>query len=359
MLADKITMISKYNFELFLERAAERFYFNGASQHGKTRGGNSSDNEVYFKSVASDLRRDLECQQILLKKGACPDSGVFGEFYYKIEEDIDWDLVSKKKIVVFEISGVERQPRFIEVKVEELGEVKEPVSKSSGLKFHLNKLNGYGEFFGVEYKAAKSASEKSINVASFNSTCPSATKTTSLSKVKMYHNFDSKNKCEMHGNILSVCEVTLEISFSIYYLIVNDSIRDGSPTINQIFICDGGFFAPGVSEEDAKKLSKQLYPQDLGIECNLYRVGLRYRPFFDSKTIKTAGYGLYTSWDPKIPKEEKVEKQRQALLDEIETIQQNFSNSDQEEVPSHEPENYPDNVIYLSLRETRIKKRAA
>ena len=61
-------MLTKYAFELALERVAEKFYFQGATQYGKVRGGNSSENEAYFRNVASDLRSHLNCQQLLLKK---------------------------------------------------------------------------------------------------------------------------------------------------------------------------------------------------------------------------------------------------------------------------------------------------
>ncbi len=349
-------MLNKYNFELALERIAEKFYFGGASQYGKKRGGNSSDNEAYFRNVAVDLRSMLNCQQILLKKGACPDSGVFGDFDYKNEDDVNWRLVEENKIVVLEVSGVERQKRYIEVRVEEAPKLQVPVKKDPKITMRLNEVNGYGEFFGVEYKASRNKSEKSITVASFNSTCPSSTKTSSV-KVKLIHNLESKNKFKIHNYDLRCCDLTLEINFSIYYMIINDEPEGQISVIKQIFVCDGGFFAPDMSEERAKELSKQLYPEDLKKEYSLYRVGLRYRPFFDSKTIRANGFGLYTSWEPKIPKEEEVERQRQQLLDEVEKIQQSFSDSE-EEVESTDPD-MPDNVIYLNLRDERIKKRAA
>lgn len=365
-------MTSKYKFELTLEKVAERFYFNGATQYGKVRGGNSSDNEAYFRNVATDLRRELDCQQIHLKKGACPDSGVFGNFFYKNEEEVDWENVKEGKIVVLEVEGVERQLRYIEIKSEEIEFPEEPIRKEPGISIDLNSFNGYGEFFGVEYKAAKNKSENSVSVASFNSTCPSSHKTSTLKKVKLIHNLRSRSNIEVHGYNLKQCLITVNISFSIYYLIINDYPKDSVSEIKQIFICDGGFFAPGVSQAKAKELSTQFYPDELGVEYNLYRVSLRYRPFFDSRTIRTNGFGLYTSWEPKIPLEEKVEKQRQALLREVEKIQQDFNelaeaedeneeidNVEPKELPSQAPEDNPDNVIYLSLREDRIKKRAA
>lgn len=362
-------MLTKYSFELALERVAEKFYFQGATQYGKVRGGNSAENEAYFRNVATDLRGLLSCQQILLKKGSCPDSGVFGEFDYKNEEDVNWRLVENKQLVVLEVMGVNRQKRYIEIPVSEIDPIEEPVKKNSGIEINLNNVNSYGELFGVEYKAAKSNSKMSINVASFNSTCPSATKTSILKKIKMIHNYESKNAFLVGDKKLKFCEVTLSISFSIYYLIVNDDPNGQISEIKQIFVCDGGFFAPDMSEEDAKSLSRQLYPVDLKIPYELYRVGLRYRPFFDSKTIRANGYGLYTSWEPKIPAAEEEGKQRELLMKEVERVQQDFSrvvdedelkeavNNETKEIAGNK-EN-PDNIIYLTLREDRIKKRAA
>lgn len=369
-LADKITMITKYTFELALERVAEKFYFHGATQYGKKRGGNSADNEAYFRNVATDLRSSLECQQIMIKKGACPDSGIFGDYGYKNDEDVSWNLVEQGKIVVLEVEGVSRQPRYIEISVEKIGQVPESIKKDSGIEILLNEVNGYGEFFGVEYKATKSNSKKSITVASFNSTCPSGIKTVLLKKIKMFHNLKSKSKVtKIQDYSLKVCEVKVSISFSIYYLVVNDFPSGQISEIKQIFVCDGSFFAPNMSEGEAKGLSKQLDPVKLKIPYSLYRVGLRYRPFFDSKTIRANGYGLYTSWEPKIPGAEAEERQRDLLMKEVERVQQTFDEiiyedeSDDEIVEVVRDEKAapinPDNVIYLTLREERIKKRAA
>ncbi len=353
-------MLNKYNFELTLERVAEKFYFNGASQHGKVRGGNSADNEAYFKNVSSDLIEKLNCQQILIKKGACPDSGLFGEFNYKHEEEIDWKAVLSKKLVVLEVDGVSREKRYIEVSVDDIPELKVPVVKKPKIVLNLNKVGLYGEIFGVEYKASKSKTLNSINVAPFNSTCPSLHKTVEIAGVRLFHNFDSKYSTEINGIEVNVCEIKLEVNFTVYYLIVNDYPSGQISEIKKIFICDGGFFAPGVSESKAKELSEEKKPEEIGVEYELYRVGLRYRPFFGSKTIKANGYGLYTSWDPKIPKEEEEEKQRKLLLDEVEKVQQSFSevleNIDAEEVVEGNEE-MPDNVIYLNLRDDRIRKR--
>ncbi len=371
-MSDKIAMINKYKFELALERVAEKFYFHGATQYGKKRGGNSADNEAYFRNVATDLRSHMGCQQIMLKSGACPDSGVFGDYGYKNDEDVSWELVENGTIVAIEVEGVSRQKRFIEVRVDEIGELPLPLKKDSKVILHLNKLNGYGEFFGVEYKASKSKSKKSISVASFNSTCPSGTKTISLNKIKMYHNLESASKAtKIHDYSLKSCEIKLVISFSIYYLIVNDYPIGEISEIKKIFVCDGGFFAPDMSEEDADRLSTELDPNNLKIEYSLYRVRLRYRPFFDSSTIRANGYGLYTSWEPKIPGAEEEERQRELLLKEVEKVQQTFTQAAGDESEENEGEDgqdqlepvaaevNPDNVIYLTLREDRIKKRAA
>lgn len=362
-------MINRYNFELALERVAEKFYFHGASQFGRVRGGNSSENENYFRNVATDLRALLNCQQIMLAKGSCPDSGVFGEFGYKNEEEVNWKLVEDKKIVVIEVEGIQRHRRFIEISIDEIDPIIEPLKTESGITINLNKVNHYGELFGVEYKASQSNSETSISVASFNSTCPSRTKTATLKNISMLHGFESTaRKKPIKGFNIKACKIDLTISFSIYYLIVNDNPEGRLSEIKQIFVCDGGFFAPDMTEEEAKKLSRQLYPKDLGIPINLYRVGLRFRPFFESKTIRANGYGLYTSWEPKIPAAEEENKQRQLLMEEVIKVQQYFDevvddNDESSESPTSKEieanDSNPNNVIYLTLREDRIKKRAA
>ena len=358
-------MLDKYNFELALEKIAEKFYLRGAVQYGKTRGGNSAENEAYFRSITSDLRDHLGCEQILLKKGHCPDSGIFGDFGYKNEEEVSWELVKNKEIVVLEVEGVDRQKRYIEILMEEMPSIEEPLKKKSGIVLNLNEINNYGDFFGVEYKASKNNSSNSINVASFNSTCPSAIKTVAL-KIRMIHDLNQRSgTITIHGQKLKTCDLALKITFGIYYFIVNDSPNRNISEIKKIFICDGGFFAPNISKEEADNLSKQKYPEDLNIQCNLYRVGLRYRPFFDSKTIKANGYGLYTSWEPKIPREIEEERQRKMLMNEVERIEQNFSNDieqdsefDLAERIDENSENV-DNVIYLRLRENRIRNRSA
>lgn len=368
-------MLSKYNFELALEKVAEDFYCHGAVNFGKLRSGNSEENEVYFKNVAKDLRDKLECQQIILKSGDCPDSGIFGDFNYKHEDEVNWSLVEERKIVAFEILGAHKQTRYIEVRIEEIPSFTEPVyakysekvkAKHNSINVNLNSCNGYGEFFGVEYKASESKSEKSISVASFNSTCPSATKTRNL-RIRMIHNFKAAGRKLIGGYKLKSCVVNLSIDFSIYYLIVNDSPNGRISEIRQVFVCDGGFFAPDMSQKDAEELSTEIKPESLGISYDLYRVKLRYRPFFDSKTIRANGFGLYTSWVPKIPEEIREEREREELLREVERVKQNFSDVVDEELLEvadtgaeiEGNDENPDNVIYLNLRDARIKKRAA
>lgn len=362
-------MLNKYNFELALEQVAEDFYCHGAINFGKLRSGNSEENEVYFKNVAKDLREKLNCQQIMLNSGDCPDSGIFGEYDYKHEDAVNWELVEKCELVAIEVVGANKQIRYIEILTSDLDDFEVPIyakfsdkgkEKHNSIRLKLNDYNFYGEFFGVEYKASESKSETSISVASFNSTCPSSTKTKVL-RVRMIHNFKAFGKKEICGYKLKSCEIELSINFSIYYLIVNDAPEGRVSAIKQVFVCDGNFFAPEMTEMEANKLSKEIKPETLGIDYDLYRVKLRYRPFFDSRTIRANGFGLYTSWEPKIPALEKEEKQREELMKEVERVQQNFTDSEDEVTSDKvlgEDENL-DNVIYLTLRDERIKKRAA
>ena len=143
-----------------------------------------------------------------------------------------------------------------------------------------------------------------------------------------------------------------------FYFIVNDDEVGTRSEIRHIFLCSGGFFAPTTTEDEAANLSRQLHPQDLGLNLNLYRVKLRYRPFFESRSIRANGYGLYTSWEPKIPGIEREDRQRNVLLQEVERIQQDFGEQLADQVAQTRT-NDDDNVIYLNLKADRIRARAA
>lgn len=349
-------MLTKYNFELELEKISERFYHNAGSQLIATRGGNSRGNEVYFGNVSSDLRKELKCQLIVLPKGECPDSGVFGLFNYKSYDDVNWDRVKDKKSVVIEVSAPNSIKMYIEVGLKDLS-LPEVLTNETEISLKLNDLNGFGEFFGIEYKATKNGNEKSIAVASFNSTCPSDTKTTELNKIVLIHNLDTTYKKYFDKTkTLKKHLIKLKIQFSMYYFIVNDEEVGSRSEIRHIFLCRGSFFAPTTTEEEAFKYSKQLYPEDLNIPLNLYRVKLRYRPFFESRSIKASGYGMYTSWEPKIPGQEREEAQRKLLLEEVEKIQQEYG--DEVESVGQKKDSDFENVIYLNLKAGRIKARS-
>ncbi len=350
-------MLTKFNFELELEKIAERFYFNAGSQMVSTRGGNSRGNEVYFGNVSSDLRQKLECQLLVLPKGECPDSGIFGLFNYKAQEEVSWDLVLQGKLVVVEVTVPNSLKRYIEINTSEL-DLPEVLTNETVINIKLNDVNGYGEFFGIEYKAMKSSNSNSIAVASFNSTCPSNTKTTELNKVVLIHNLNTSYKKYFDKlKTLKKHTIKLRIQFSMYYFIVNDEEIGTRSEIRQIFLCNGGFFAPTTSEEDAARFSKQLYPADLKIDLTLYRVKLRYRPFFESRAIKANGYGMYTSWEPKIPGVEREERQRQQLLEEVERVQQDFGDLLPDQIAQPQAPEY-ENVIYLNLKAARIRARS-
>lgn len=305
--------------------------------------------------ILSDLKQSLDCQLIILPKGECPDSGVFGLFNYQSREDVDWKSVLDRKKVVLEVSAPNSLKRYIEIPVSDLN-LPDRLDSDSDICIRLNDVNAYGEFFGIEFKASKNNNPKNISVASFNSTCPSNTKTTELNKITLIHNLPSSSK-KMFDKELGLKKhlIKLKIQFSMYYFIVNDEEVGTRSEIRHIFICNGGFFAPTTTEEEAASISKQLYPSDLKLDLNLYRVKLRYRPFFESRAIRANGYGLYTSWDPKIPGVEREERQRNLLLKEVEEIQQDFSD-DKADCTSREKD---DNVIYLNLKADRIRSRAA
>lgn len=350
-------MISKFDFELKLEQIAEKFYFNAATQMTSTRGGNSRGNEVYFGNVSSELRDKLGCQQLILPKGECPDSGVFGDFSYKTDESVDWEKVMLGQLVVLEVLVPNGQKRYIEIKTSELN-LPPSISRECKIEITLNHVNGYGEFFGIEYKASQNDNPNTISVASFNSTCPSSTKTTTLKKIVLIHNLPTESKSFFcRERKLRKCLITLKVQFSMYYFIVNDKEVGTRSEIKHIFLCSGSFFAPTTSEAEAEKLSKQIMPADIGLNLNLYRVKLRYRPFFESRAIRSNGYGLYTSWEPKIPALAREERERAALLGEVEKIQQNFSDDSLDQIAQPQATEF-ENVIFLDLREERIRRRS-
>jgi hypothetical protein len=348
----------KYDFELELEKLAERFYFNAGTQMLATRGGNSRGNEVYFGNLSSDLKQNMDCQLIVLPKGECPDSGIFGMFNYKSRETVDWRRIQSGEFVAIEVSAPNSLKRYIEVRTSELI-LPELLTNESEINIKLNEVNGYGEFFGIEFKAQKNSNANNISVASFNSTCPSNTKTTELNKIEIIHNLPTSSRRFFDRDLgLRKQKIKLSIQFSMYYFIVNDEEVGTRSEMRHIFLCNGGFFAPTTTEAEAAAISKQIYPEDLKMNLNLYRVKLRYRPFFESRAIRANGYGLYTSWEPKIPGIEREERQRNLLLQEVERIQQDFGEEliDQIAQTSRDED---DNVIYLNLKADRIRARAA
>lgn len=352
-------MLTKYNFELELEELAEEFYFNPGQAVSQVRGGNSTGNEVYFGGLTKDLLKRLGCQLLELKKGQCPDSGVFGDFRYQKKSQINWQLIRNKSHCAIAVKAAQGQERYILFPSEKLSVTGE-ITRETKIILSLSDLDEYGEFFGIEYKATNNDNANSISVASFNSTCPCETKTVQISRVKLIHNLPTTLRKNFDGdNKLKVVDVKLNVSFTMYYFIVNDTVVDRRNEIKKIFLCSGGYFAPGVSEEKAEDLSKQKMPSDFGLKNTLYKVGLRYRPFLEARRILCNGYGLYTSWEPKIPKKVKEEQQIQDLLDEVMKIgQEDFNEQSGEYVPVTDTDK-SDNVIYLCLSANRIKDRAA
>lgn len=351
-------MVDRYKFELELEKIAEKFYLNAATSGGVSRGGNSKDNEDYFKYVNIQLRESLNCQRLILSKGECPDSGLFGDFKYKIKDKIDWDSVKNKLNIVLEVEAPNSEKRYIEIPVSSISFPKLLNSKSK-ITLFMNDLLFFEDIFGIEFKASKNKSTKAISVASMNSTCPSDTKIASIN-AKMIHSLDSKMKNNFEAKNINFksMKVELKIRFSMYYFIVNDEKVDSKSHIRYVLLCRGKFFGLSTSEELAQKLSKELKPTDIKLDLNLYRVKLRFRPFFESRKIQSNGYGLYTSWEPRIPSAIAEHEAREQLLNEIEKIQQNVTDK-KEVVVKPKDLKEEDNVIYLNLNERRIRQRSA
>jgi hypothetical protein len=352
-------MTTKYAFELELEKIAERFYINSATNRVNARKGSSADNEDYFRWVASDLRERLSCQQLVLNSGVCPDSGIFGDFHYKTEDLINWEEVRSGSSVALELLVPGDQKRYIEIKKDGLS-LPDKITAKSKIVLTLNDLDYFGEFFGVEYKASTNAIERSIAVASFNSSCPSKTKTIEITSARLIHSLPT-SKRDSFGDGFKIVPITLKVKISLYYMIVNDEVANNKSKIRHIFITSGDFFSGDTSEEVAKVLSEEKKPIDFGIKASLNKVGLRYRPFFESRKIQADGYGIYTNWEPKIPAEAKEGAERALLLQEVLHVQQKLIDNDTgQEIPlSPTPDKEPGRLIHLTLRESRIKLRAA
>lgn len=342
-------MTKKYDFELQLELLGEK-YFTGNNSLNMARGGNSKGNELYFSFVRKEMKERLKCQVILLNKGMCPDSGIFGDFGYESEKHFSWENIENGDSIAVEVMGANEEIQYIEIPSKFLKTKKILKDKEGPYEIHLNDVTEDDGYFGIEYKAAKSNSPNSISVASFNSTCPSKTKTVEL-LCNFYHNLPTDAKVKKDEKV-HLCKkmLKLTIRFYMYYFIINDITEKGKSIIKQILIADGSFFAPGMTEEKAEMLSKQKKPEDFGEDYKKIfdeaRVKLRYRPFFESKLIKAPiGYGLYLTWPPRLLETVREERERKRLLAEIQYRERAINDKD--------------NVIYLSLDINQIKRRAA
>lgn len=353
-------MTTKYDFEKELEKIAEKFYFNAASNQVAPRGGNSAANEIYFGWVSADLRQKLNCQQLILRQGKCPDSGIFGDFHYKTVSQINWDDVRNGKIIVLELKVPNDQMRYLEVAKEKI-QLPEKINAKTKISIQLNDLDYYGEFFGIEYKASLNKNPNSINVASFNNSCPSKTKNVIITSAKLIHNYPTTKKLLFNNDkSLKIVPIQLKVRYSLYYMIVNDEVITNKSKIKHIFVCSADFFSADTPEDIAEILSKEKKPMDFGIKTTLLKVSLRYRPFFESRVIEANGFGIYTSWAPKLPGEAREEEERKLLLQEVARVEQRLiDNESGQEIPNEELEDgEPGKVIYLCLRENRIRERS-
>ena len=347
--------LTRHSFELKLEEVAEELYLRRIPLVGNNNG---DGHEIFFDTLALPLRNKLECQQIILAKGECPDSGVFGNFHYKPTTEINWNAVKSGEFIAIEVNVPHDQKRYFEFRTAGLN-LPLKITPQSDIELKLNELDTFDDFFGIEYKTSKNSIESSISVASLNSTCPSDTKTSEL-KARLIHNLPtSMRKVFNNDQELKVCEIQLSIQFNMYYFVMNYHKTGAYSEVKHIFLCRGSFFAPTITEESARLISKELKPNDprLNLDFDLPRVKLRYRPFFDSRKITAGGFGLYTSWNPKIPEQIREERERQTLINEVLAIQQSFEvdDNDQAEIQTN---NNPDNVIYLNLRAERIRLRS-
>jgi hypothetical protein len=347
--------LTRHTFELKLEEVAEELYMRRIPLIG---GNNGDGHEIFFETLARPLRDKLECQQIILPKGECPDSGIFGNFNYMPKGRVNWNAVKSNELVVIEVNVPNEQKRYFEFSRTDLN-LPERITPEMDIVLRLNELGTYEDFFGIEYKTSKNSSENRISVASFNSTCPSGTKTSEV-KARLIHNIPTSMRKKFDNNPeLKVCEIKLSIQFNMYYFVMNYEKVAAHSSVKHIFLCRGSFFAPTISEESASLISVELKPNDprLNLNFELPRVKLRYRPFFESRKITASGFGLYTSWTPKIPEQIREARERELLLNEVLRVQQMFEVDDNDQVEI-QTNNNPDNVIYLDLRAERIRLRS-
>lgn len=345
----------RHTFELKLEEVAEELYMRRIPLIG---GNNGDGHEIFFETLARPLRDRLECQQLILPKGECPDSGIFGNFGYKSQAQVNWDAVKSGEQVVIEVDVPNDQKRYFEFRRVDL-DLPERITPETDIALRLNELGEFEDFFGIEYKTSKNSSENRISVASFNSTCPSDTKTSEI-KARLVHNIPTSMRKKFNNDQeLKVCEIRLSIQFNMYYFVMNYEKAGAYSSVKHIFLCRGSFFAPTLSEENASLISIELKPNDprLNLNFDLPRVKLRYRPFFESRKITANGFGLYTSWTPKIPEQIREARERELLLNEVLRVQQMFEVDDNDRVHV-QTNNNADNVIYLDLRADRIRLRS-
>ena len=97
-------MITKIVFQKTLEEIGTKYFLenNGLNER---RGGNSTANESYFRFVRKEILERTNCGVLLLGKQECPDSGVFADFNYISEKDVDWKSVSQGKLIAIKLQG--------------------------------------------------------------------------------------------------------------------------------------------------------------------------------------------------------------------------------------------------------------
>lgn len=160
-------MLDKIIFQKCLEEIGTKYFLenNGVIER---RGGNSNANESYFRFVRKEVLERSGCGVLILGRQECPDSGIFAEYGYLNEKDVDWNSVSERKIVAIKMLGDLGTYKYFTFPSLILQNREVRKENFDGFVIDLNKQLKTNNFFGVEYKACKNDIPNSVSVASFN-----------------------------------------------------------------------------------------------------------------------------------------------------------------------------------------------
>lgn len=300
--AEQLNMLNKNLFQKSLEEIGMKYFLENSGIIEK-RSGNTTANESYFRFVRKEILEKTKCGVLMLGKQECPDSGIFADYGYLNEKDVNWKSVYDGTTVVIKVKGDLGTSKYLTFPslILKNKEIKE--KNFEDFSIDLNKHLKTDEFYGIEYKATKNSAANSVGVASFNSTCPSGDKNIFITGTLIHnlnkHGKEFKPKVYKEKLRETTWKLKLLVVFKIYYFIVNDADEEKKSKIKHIVIVPGEFFGGAITHEQAAKYSVQPDLKKLGYNFTSNRIKLRLRPFFEAPNIKVHnGYGLYVGWKP-------------------------------------------------------------